>query len=313
MPLIRRTALALLLLLVGGVSSVSAQNVLINPCGGSTICFGSGTATDVFVVTDGVKRIKVKFDGTEITPETTAVTSLGTSSKQFKDAQFSGTVTAATFSGTFSGAGAFTFLNVDHGTIAVNTQPTIDSTVTWSDAGVTFTGWLLNVTNTNSAAASKLIDLQVGGSTQFNVTRAGAGTFTGTATAAGLTSTASVRANTTYTLNGVLLDSVTAPTIASGFGTSPSIPANNGTAAFTVDVGTGGTASSGVITMPAATTGWICHVENRTGVAANRADQRTVQTATTTTSVTVRNQTISTGAALAWTASDVLTLSCRAY
>lgn len=98
----------------------------------------------------------------------------------------------------------------------------------------------------------------------------------------------------------------TAPTIASGFGTSPSVVASNGTAAFQINVGTGGTASSGVITMPAATTAWNGSVENRTAVAANRGDQRTVITASTTTSITVQNQTISTGAALAWTASDVL-------
>ena len=97
-----------------------------------------------------------------------------------------------------------------------------------------------------------------------------------------------------------------APTVASGFGTSPSIVASNGSAAFQVNVGTGGTASSGVITMPPAATAWNGSVENRTAVAANRADQRTVITASTTTSLTVQNQTISTGAALAWTASDVL-------
>ena len=107
--------------------------------------------------------------------------------------------------------------------------------------------------------------------------------------------------------------SPTSPTISSGFGTSPSIASNNGTLAFTVNVGTGGTASSGVIGMPTATTGWICSVNNLTGVAANRADQATRQTATSTTSVTVQNQTLSTGAALAWTASDVLQLSCTGY
>ena len=112
---------------------------------------------------------------------------------------------------------------------------------------------------------------------------------------------------------GVVTVSSTAPTIASGFGTTPTIAASNGTAAFTVDVGTGGTASAGVVTLPASTTGWNCSVENRTGAAANRADQRTVQTATTTTSVTVQNQTISSGAALAWTASDVLALHCLGY
>lgn len=106
--------------------------------------------------------------------------------------------------------------------------------------------------------------------------------------------------------------SATDPTVASGFGTSPSIVAN-GTSAFTIDVGTGGTATGGVFTMPTATTGWICSVANRTGQAANRADQATRQTATTTTTVTIQNQTLSTGAALAWTASDIVQLACSGY
>jgi len=38
-----------------------------------------------------------------------------------------------------------------------------------------------------------------------------------------------------------------------------------------------------------------------------------VQTAGATTTVTVQNQTISTGAALAWSASDILSLVCAAY
>lgn len=105
--------------------------------------------------------------------------------------------------------------------------------------------------------------------------------------------------------------SATAPTVASGFGTSPVIA---GTAtAFRVDVGTGGTATDGVLTMPAATTAWNCHVENLTATTANRANQRTLQLGSTTTSVTIENQTISTGAALAWTASDVVALTCAAY
>lgn len=112
---------------------------------------------------------------------------------------------------------------------------------------------------------------------------------------------------------GVLLCSATAPTISSGFGTSPAIPANNGTCAFTVNVGTGGTASAGVVGLPTATTGWVCTVTNRTGVNANRGDQHTVQTASATTTATFQNQTISTGAALAWTASDVLSVSCGGF
>jgi hypothetical protein len=113
--------------------------------------------------------------------------------------------------------------------------------------------------------------------------------------------------------SGRVAQSATAPTIGSGFGTTPSIAASNGTVAFTVNVGTGGTASSGVITMPAATTGWNCHVVNRTAVAANTADRRTVQTATTTTSVTVQNQVVTLGTAAAWAASNILALMCAGY
>jgi len=102
-----------------------------------------------------------------------------------------------------------------------------------------------------------------------------------------------------------------APTISSGFGTGPSVA---GTAAsFRVNVGTGGTATAGVIGMPTAATGWNCTVANLTALAANVANARTVQTASATTTVTVQNQTISTGAALVWTASDILSLACIAY
>lgn len=109
-----------------------------------------------------------------------------------------------------------------------------------------------------------------------------------------------------------LLLSSTAPTISSGFGTGASITANNGPAAFAVNVGTGGAANSGVIAMPTATAGWNCVVNNITAKNSNRADN-TVQTASTTTTVSVQNQTTSSGAALAWTASDTLRLMCLAY
>ena len=110
--------------------------------------------------------------------------------------------------------------------------------------------------------------------------------------------------------SGHIADSATAPSIASGFGTSPSVVANNGTASFTVDVGTGGTASSGVITMPAATNGWICSV---TPAGAPQAAAVTYAVATSTTSITLTNYTLTTGAALAWTAGTVLNVIARGY
>ena len=101
-----------------------------------------------------------------------------------------------------------------------------------------------------------------------------------------------------------------APTIASGFGTTPSIESYNATATFRVNVGTGGTASSGVITMPAgATTGWNCTVQ----ALVFTANSRTIMTASTINSITLTNYTESTGAAVAWPSGTILVCTCFAY
>lgn len=67
------------------------------------------------------------------------------------------------------------------GTITTSQPLTI--TQTWNAAGVTFNGIFANITDTASAAASLLMDLQVGGVSQFKVTKAGAATITGALTA----------------------------------------------------------------------------------------------------------------------------------
>jgi hypothetical protein len=55
----------------------------------------------------------------------------------------------------------------------------VSVTPTWNAGGTTFTGIGLNVTDTASAAGSLLLDLQVGGVSQFKISKAGTGTFTG--------------------------------------------------------------------------------------------------------------------------------------
>jgi len=126
--------------------------------------------------------------------------------------------------------------------------------------------------------------------------------------------TASAYPSMTYT-NGLsiashLMVSGTAPTISSGFGTSPSIVANNGTAAFTINVGTGGTASSGVIGFPAATTGWAVHCDD---VTTNSATVFiTKQTGTTTTTATIASYSNLFAAGI-WAASDILVCQASAY
>jgi hypothetical protein len=81
------------------------------------------------------------------------------------------------------------FVTPTQGTITA-AQPGVDHTVTWNNAGVTFTAIKSNVTSTASAAASLLIDLQLATVSQFKVTKAGAVTATGLLTAVGATLTA---------------------------------------------------------------------------------------------------------------------------
>jgi hypothetical protein len=101
----------------------------------------------------------------------------------------------------------------------------------------------------------------------------------------------------------------------SGFGSGASIPfqkSSNGRIVFTLNVGTGGSASSGFVNMPISTNGWICKVNDITAVAANKT-YNTVQIGSGTNAISVQNQTVSTGAAIAWTASDILQFDCGSY
>lgn len=104
---------------------------------------------------------------------------------------------------------------------------------------------------------------------------------------------------------GTLVMSSTAPTIVAGAGAS--IVAANGTAAFRVDLG--GAASTGTITLPTATTGWVLIGMNITNPAANVIGQ----TGTTTTSATFTNYIRTTGVAGNWTANDNATFIAMAY
>lgn len=101
----------------------------------------------------------------------------------------------------------------------------------------------------------------------------------------------------------------TPPTVASGFGTSPSINPGAKPAAFALTVGTGGSASSGVLTLGAAINGWSCQVNDVT----NPGGNATRVSAQSTTSVSLTNYSQTTGSAVAWSASDVLQANCQPY
>ena len=69
-------------------------------------------------------------------------------------------------------------LVLDGGTVTTS-APLIDASQTWNAAGVTFTGWKLNITNTASASGSKLVDWQVGGASVQYIDKNGATFFLG--------------------------------------------------------------------------------------------------------------------------------------
>jgi hypothetical protein len=57
--------------------------------------------------------------------------------------------------------------------IITTSNPAVNVSQTWNNASATFTGILENVTDTNSAAGSLLMDLQVGGTSKFSVSKIG--------------------------------------------------------------------------------------------------------------------------------------------
>jgi hypothetical protein len=118
-----------------------------------------------------------------------------------------------------------------------------------------------------------------------------------------------IQAGTYVEFNGVLyndsggthkIGDSTAPTISSGFGSGASIPNHNTNWAFTVNVGTGGAANTGVIALGTAATGWVCSCQDVT----TPASFVTAQTGGTSSTANFTNYSRTTGLIIAWTASD---------
>jgi hypothetical protein len=179
-----------------------------------------------------------------------------------------------------------------------------------SNAPTTFntSGTILGM-NGPSGFAGYFLDFHTNGGTNlFNVNFAGVLAATQiTQTAAG----SSVAFDKYQFGAGISFLLSNAPTISSGFGTSPSVSHSNGTAAFTINVGTGGTASTGTIGLPAAFTGW--HVECTDVTTQSATVDVTRQTGVgTTTTVPIGNFT-SGGIAGAWGSADVLVCGAMAY
>ncbi len=113
-------------------------------------------------------------------------------------------------------------------------------------------------------------------------------------------------------INGNLLFATAVPTISSGFGTNASIIAHNGSTVFSANIGLGNIATSGVFGMPAASNGWIAHVQVFNPTAAG-AMQTTLVNASSNVSVTVTNYWTANGAITAWPENTTLTVMAAAY
>ena len=97
------------------------------------------------------------------------------------------------------------------------------------------------------------------------------------------------------------------PTIASGFGTSPTITAVH-TMGFKIVIGTGG-ATGGVISFPAAPNGWICYATDVT----SGSSVFVQQTGTSATSATLAAFGNTTGTSASMSAGDVLLVIAIAF
>ena len=119
--------------------------------------------------------------------------------------------------------------------------------------------------------------------------------------------TVNLRGTGSLALSGTIAFANT-PTVLSGFGTGPAITAYNGNLAFRVNVGTGGVATSGVISFNStyASPGMDCSATDITTTSATVFQTKAVAS---TTGVTLTNYN-DTGSAAAWASGDTISVVC---
>lgn len=142
----------------GGAAGVTTFAAAVGGAGGATS--GTGGAGSDFLVNTG----------------TGGAATSGSTTGRGGNVVF--TLASAGGTGTAGAPGQFEIVG---GTVAgANTTPFLNITGTWNTSGVVDAAIFANITNTGSGALSKLIDLQIGSTSQFNVDKSGNETLLGT-------------------------------------------------------------------------------------------------------------------------------------
>lgn len=227
---------------------------------------------------------RTDLTSSQFSPATNGAMSLGVTGSRWSSLWLSG---SATITGTADVSGDLFFTNTN---TSAGPNTTNGNCIRWGPAVSSNTWWMCGIANTS---------WMFGNNTS---------TYMSFALSDGFATFSGVRSLLSYSFGTKLISSSTAPTV-TGFGTSPSVVANNGTAAFTINVGTGGTANTGTITLPAATTGWVCTCFDVTTPASFVVGL----TGGSTTTCTVSSYSRTTGLLTAWTASDILRCTAVGY
>lgn len=162
---------------------------------------GAGTVTSVALSLPAIMTVS----GSPVTTSGTLTGTLASQTQNLIFASPNGSSGAPTFRAVVNGdlptsgvvAGSYPYVTVNaQGVITAGSTSLASGTLTasapwtytqtWNSGGVTFTGFLENITDSASAAGSLLMDLQVGGVSKWKVSKAGNVTVVGTETIAGL-------------------------------------------------------------------------------------------------------------------------------
>jgi hypothetical protein len=187
-----------------GAGTVSAPGLYVT--GDTDTGFYQATANTVSVATGGVESVRFLTTASAVDYMTFAPGAAGTPGVVTIGA--AGSDTDVSIALTPKGAGTVT-ANAPATITAGSTTtsvPVINATQTWNAGGVTFTGIKQNITDTASAAASLLMDLQVGGASKFSVNKAGnivnAGSIAATGAITGSNLSGTNTGDQTITLTG---------------------------------------------------------------------------------------------------------------